>query len=233
MQQNPTRFRGWIVDVGKPELIFLGLMTVGHLLVHWYTNMLPLALPFIKKDLGLTDVQVATIVAIQLGVSSAFTVVSGILADSLRRRSADIVSCAIFSFGLALFVIGISRSYLYTSVGAATIGLGTALWHPTVIRALSLKFPDKRGMALSVHGMGASIGDSIGPLIVGAIIAGAIKVVVDWKLALELHLIPSIVIALLLWRGLGKLQEIGNEKQLLTPILLVLNQYLLIVKHWR
>jgi predicted MFS family arabinose efflux permease len=62
-------------------------------------------------------------------------------------------------------------------------------------------------MALSVHGVGASIGDAIGPIIVGAII-----VVADWKLALELHLIPAMLIVFPLWRGLGLMREVAGER---------------------
>ena len=35
---------------------------------------------------------------------------------------------------------------------------------------MSTFFPDKRGFALAVHGVGASIGDSIGPLLIGFIL---------------------------------------------------------------
>jgi sugar phosphate permease len=62
-------------------------------------------------------------------------------------------------------------------------------------------------MALSVHGVGASLGDAIGPIVVGAFI-----VVADWKLALELHLIPALLIVFPLWRGLGLMREISGTR---------------------
>ena len=202
-----TRVRSWTAEIGRPGLALLGALTAGHLVVHWYTNLLSLALPFIKEDLGLTDVQVGTIVTVQMGVTTGFVIISGFLADSFRRQGAAIVSGAMVSFGLALFVIGASPSYGWTLVGAGMVGLGTALWHPAAMRELSLEFADRRGMALSVHGVGASLGDAIGPMIVGAII-----LVADWKLTLELHLIPALVIAFLLWRGLGSMREAGGER---------------------
>ena len=74
-----------------------------------------------------------------------------------------------------------------------------------------MQFPDRRGMALSIHGVGASIGDAIGPVIVGAII-----VVVDWKLTLELHLVPALLIAVLLWSSLGMMRSVHTERTTLS-----------------
>jgi MFS family permease len=203
--KNGLRVGSLIAGIGRTELTLLGALTFGHLAVHWYSNLLSLALPFIKEDLNLTDVQVGTIVTVQMGVGSAFIVISGFLADSFHRRGAVFVSGSVVSLGLALFVIGISPSYVWILVGAGIIGLGTALWHPAAMRSLSLQFPDRRGMALSVHGVGASLGDAIGPIVVGAFI-----VVADWKLALELHLIPALLIVFPLWRGL--MREVSGTR---------------------
>jgi MFS family permease len=207
VQEKAPRVGGLLAGISRTELTLLGALTFGHLAVHWYSNLLSLALPFIKEDLNLTDVQVGTIVTVQMGVGSAFIVVSGFLADSFRRRGAVFVSASVVSLGMALFVIGASPSFGWTLVGAGIIGLGTALWHPAAMRSLSMQFPDRRGMALSVHGVGASIGDAVGPIVVGAII-----VVADWGLALELHLIPALLIVFPLWRGLGLMREAPGER---------------------
>lgn len=206
--QTSTRFvRGCFAKVGRPENALLGVLTAGHLAVHWYTNLLSLTLPFIKADLDLTDVQVGTIVTVQMGASSGLIVITGLLADSFRRRGASIVSGSVVIFGLAFFVIGISSSYGWVLVGAGMVGLGSALWHPAAMGTLSIRFPDHRGLALSVHGVGASVGDAIGPIVVGAII-----VVVDWKLTLEVHLLPALLIAALLWTRLGTMRDVDGER---------------------
>ncbi|SVE32562.1 uncharacterized protein METZ01_LOCUS485416, partial [marine metagenome] len=114
---------------------------------------------------------------------------------------------SIISYGLGFFLLGASSSYTWTLTGAALVGLGSALWHPTAMGALSIRFPNHRGMALSVHGVGASIGDAVGPVIVGAVI-----LTVDWKLTLELHLIPAVLIAILIFFGFGMIQEVKNIK---------------------
>ena len=210
LNTNTKNIRGWLAEVGHPELAFLGVLTIGHLVVHWYNNLLSLVLPLIKTDLGLTDVQVGTIVAVQMGVSSGLILITGLMADAFRRRGAAIVSGSVVSFGLAYLVVGISSGYGWLLVGVGMVGLGSALWHPAAMGALSIRFSDRRGMALSIHGMGASIGDVIGPIIVGAII-----MVADWKFTLELHLLPAFLISILLWSRLGMMREVDRER---TPL---------------
>ncbi|MBI4233083.1 MAG: MFS transporter [Chloroflexi bacterium] len=184
--------------IGRPRLAFLSSLTVGHTVVHWYTQLLSLSLPFLKADLHLTDIQVGTITTTQMGVNSATTLPSGYVADSYPQQGALILAAAIVAFGVGLFLLGNARSYAWVLPGVGLIGLGTALWHPGAMGSLSVRFPDRRGFALSVHGVGASIGDSLAPVIVGAII-----LTVSWRIALQVHLIPALIFALVLWRGLG------------------------------
>ena len=212
---NPLR------DADRSSLIFLTLITFGHLVVHWYTNLLSLTLPYIKMELSLTDVQVGTIITVQTGATTVAIVIVGYIADSFNRQGALIVSLAIVSFGLSMFVLGFSSNYVWTLVASGLIGLGTALWHPAAMRSVSLHFREKRGMALSIHGVGASIGDAIGPIIIGSVIVG-----VSWKYVLNLHLIPALIIALILWKSLGIMKNDKGHKTDLSMYLLGLKTML-------
>ena len=209
------------MDADRSSLIFLTLITFGHLVVHWYTNLLSLTLPYIKMELSLTDVQVGTIITVQTGATTVAIVIVGYIADSFNRQGALIVSLAIVSFGLSMFVLGFSSNYVWTLVASGLIGLGTALWHPAAMRSVSLHFREKRGMALSIHGVGASIGDAIGPIIIGSVIVG-----VSWKYVLNLHLIPALIIGLILWKSLGIMKNDKGHKTDLSIYLLGLKTML-------
>ena len=113
---NPLR------DADRSSLIFLTLITFGHLVVHWYTNLLSLTLPYIKMELSLTDVQVGTIITVQTGATTVAIVIVGYIADSFNRQGALIVSLAIVSFGLSMFVLGFSSNYVWTLVASGLIG---------------------------------------------------------------------------------------------------------------
>ena len=62
-------------------------------------------------------------------------------------------------------------------------------------------------MALSVHGAGASFGDSISPVIVGAILLAT-----HWRLVMQLHLLPAFVVAVVLaWSLRGVYKDSGPK----------------------
>lgn len=189
-------------DVGRARLVLLISLTLGHVVVHWHQVLFSLIIPSIKADLSLSSVQVGTLSTVRQSVSSGFNLPSGFIADLYRRHVALILAAALVSFGLGYFFIGLAPSYGWVLPAAALAGLGSALWHPAAIGSLSLRFPDRRGMALSIHGTGASVGDAVAPLAVGALI-GAFA----WQSVLRWHLLPALIAALLLWRSLGRVYQ--------------------------
>lgn len=195
-------------ELGGDRLLFLGALTLGHLVVHWYTQLISLTLPLLKAHLHLSNVQVGGITTSQQAVSSATNLPLGYVADSFPKWGALILGSSLVAFGLAYFLMGVASSYILVLVGAGFVGLAMALWHPAALGHLSLRFPERRGMALAVHGVGASVGDTAAPVAVGAII-----VLVSWKPVLVFHLIPALLFALVLWRGLGRIyQEAGPKR---------------------
>lgn len=191
-----------IKKIGKQKLFFLGSLTSGHMVVHWYQSLLALMIPLVKLHLNLTSVQVGMITTVRFGANAVATLPSGYLADSYPQYRSFILSAAIFTFGIAYFLIGASEKYTWVLLAAGLIGLGTALWHPGATGVLSLRFPDNRGFVLAVHGVGASIGDALAPITVGAII-----LIVSWQGILQIHLIPAIILALILSKSVGILPE--------------------------
>jgi predicted MFS family arabinose efflux permease len=65
--------------------------------------------------------------------------------------------------------------------------------------ALSARFPERRATALSIHGMGATVSDTLTPLAVGALL-----VAVFWRDFLHAQLLAGIAAAVLVWLGLAR-----------------------------
>ena len=182
--------------------MFLGWVTGGHTVVHWYAALLAFAVPLVEKEFDLSSFQVAAILTVQMGVSGGLFLFSGYIADTFRKRERLILISTIVILGVGYLILGSIETYGAVLVASALVGVAIALWHPSAMGSLSLKFPDRRGMALSVHGLGASIGDSLGPLIVGVIVLG-----VGWRLVFQLHLIPAVAFAVILWKGLNRMNS--------------------------
>jgi MFS family permease len=191
---------GGIRQLGKGRLFLLGILTGGHTAIHWFQQLFPVILPEIKADLKLNDLQVGSLATAREALSGALALPSGFLADTFRRQMASILAASLAFSGLAYWLVGLSSAYLWVLSAMALVGVGTALWHPAANASLSVRFPERRGTALAVHGMGASVGDTVGPLAVGALL-----LLLSWRQLLKLHLIPALVLTALLWKGLGQL----------------------------
>ena len=185
-------------DVKQPHSerkILLGTLTFGHTVIHWYQQMFPVFLPMIKADLGLSAVQVGGLMTAKQGASGLLTLPSGFAADAFNKHKATILGSALVMGGLAYVVASVAPTYFWVLVFLTMLGAASALWHPSSVSTLSLQFSDRRGTAIALHGVGASIGDSVGPLCIGAML-----LVVGWKDLAQWHLIPALILAFLMWR---------------------------------
>ncbi|MBR62171.1 MAG: hypothetical protein CL904_05915 [Dehalococcoidia bacterium] len=193
-------------NLGGKDSSFLYWITFGHIVMHWYQNLFPLILPYFKSEFGLSAVQLGSLNTIQMGIASGLMVVVAYFADTRRHLQKIILISAILILGICYFGISLLPTYAWTLIWSGLIGLSVALWHPTAMGGLSLKFPKKRGMALGVHGVGASIGDSLSPIIVGAFI-----MTFAWRTVLQFHLIPIAIISIIMWRVLSKNEVDGQN----------------------
>ena len=185
-------------DVKQPHSerkFLLGTLTFGHTVIHWYQQMFPVFLPMIKADLGLSAVQVGGLMTAKQGASGLLTLPSGFAADAFNKHKATILGSALVMGGLAYVVASVAPTYFWVLVFLTMLGAASALWHPSSVSTLSLQFSARRGTAIALHGVGASIGDSVGPLCIGAML-----LVVGWKDLAQWHLIPALILAFLMWR---------------------------------
>ncbi len=142
----------------------LGFLTLGHAGIHWQQQLFPVILPLIKAELGLTDVQVGGMTTVKEATNGIITLPSGFLADAWIQHRAAILAGAVAMSGIAYWVASSASSYVWVLLALALLGIASALWHPAAVSTLSSHFADRRGTALSLHGVGASIGDTVGPL---------------------------------------------------------------------
>lgn len=192
-------------------LFVLASLSIGHVCIHWFQQLWPVIIPSVKSGLGLSNVEIGTLTAIrQFASGPLLTLPSGLLADLFRRRTALILGAAFVAFGISHFLVAQASVFAWIIPGVALLGVGTALWHPASMGTLSRRFPDRRGTVLAIHGVGASIGDTIAPVAIGFLLLS-----LPWHRLLELHLLPAVIIALILWRTLDssfKNQDQGGNR---------------------
>ena len=196
--------------LGTERMRLLGILTGGHFVIHWFQQFFPVILPSIKSGLGLTNVEVGALTSAQQMIMGLGQLPVGLLADSMVRQRAKMLGLSLVAMAAAYFLLG-SPAFVWALLGSGLIGLGTALWHPTAAASLSNRFPEHRATALSIHGTGATISDTITPLFVGALLASF-----SWQTVARLQLLPGLVFAVVVWRALGGLfsdAELGPRQR--------------------
>jgi MFS family permease len=183
------------------------LITLGHSLTHWYPATFYLILPIIGKELGLSYSQIGLIMTCQYIAGAVANIPGGVLVDTVGRKGV-LMATSLFWVGFPYLLMGFTHSYLMLLGCVALVGFGNSLWHPTAIPTLARRFPERKGLVLSLHGMGGNVGDAIAPIVVGALLA-----VLTWREVVVLNVVPGIVIALLLFVFLGTLQLGGKKRE--------------------
>lgn len=194
--------------MGRARLAFLGYVTGGHTVIHWFQQIFTVVLPSVQQGLALSDIQVGYLQSARQLTAGTMNLPVGVLADAHASRQAAILASALAFMGLGYFALGAAPGLAGALVGSALIGLGTATWHPPAMGGLSARFPERRATALSIHGMGATVADTLTPLA-----AGALFVAFAWPDVLRAQLLPALLAALLLWWSVaGRLGEAGPPR---------------------
>jgi FSR family fosmidomycin resistance protein-like MFS transporter len=188
-----------IQQLGARRVKLLAIITGGHFGIHWFQQLFPVVLPSLKTQLELSDVQVGALSSVRQLVNGGMDLPCGILADSLSRHRAPLLASALLSMGVGYSFMGVFPIFAWVLAGCGLVGLGTALWHPAAAASLSNYFPERRATALSIHGMGATISDTLTPLL-----AGFVMVSISLNAFLTAQLAPALLIAVLIRAGLAR-----------------------------
>ena len=84
--------------------------------------------------------------------------------------------------------MGVSPVYPLLLVGMAVVAISHSIWHLPASASLSHHFPERRGVALSAHGVGGSVGDVAGPVATGALLA-----FLSWRELLSVYAIVPVL----------------------------------------
>jgi MFS family permease len=176
------------------------LITLGHSLTHWYPATFYLLLPLIGNELGLSYVQIGSILTTQAAAGALSNIPGGLIVDSVSRKGL-LMALSLFWVGAPYLLMGFSHEYWTLLTCAGLVGIGNNLWHPTAIPLLAQLFPDRRGLAVSIHGMGGNVGDAIAPLV-----AGALLTLLTWRHVVMVNVLPGILMSALILFCLGRME---------------------------
>jgi len=157
------------------------LVSLGHGATHWIAATFYLVLPFITRDLGLSYTEAGLLVTCFYVSWALANVPSGSVVDLTGRRIL-IQAIALVGGSAGLFFVGITTSYVALAAAVTLIGATNMLWHPAAISYLSGHLPKNRGYALSIHALGANVGDAVAP-----VFAGWLMLTLTWHTTAEIN----------------------------------------------
>jgi MFS transporter, FSR family, fosmidomycin resistance protein len=176
-------------DVQRRSFQEVWVISFGHALTHWYPATFYLLLPLIGKELGLSYGEIGSILTCQYAAGAIANIPGGIFVDSVGRKGL-LMALSLSWIGIPYLIMGAAHSYWMILVCATFVGIGNNLWHPTAIPWLADRFPERKGLAMSFHGMGANLGDAVAPLAVGLLLQ-----TYSWRGVVFANVIPGIVVA--------------------------------------
>lgn len=175
------------------------LISAGHGLTHWYTATFYLLLPLIGRELGLSYTEIGLIMTVQHIAGAISNLPGGLLVDMVGRKG-YLMAASLFWVGVPYALMSVSRDFWMLLVCVTLVGIGNNLWHPAAIPTLAYRYPQRKGLVLSVHGMGGNVGEALAPVAIGALLA-----VFTWREVVVVNVVPGITMAVLILVTLGAL----------------------------
>ena len=146
----------------------------------------------------------AALFAVRQGGSSATSLGGGPFIDHLKSYWGIILTACMLGHAITFAAIGGSPTFALLIVVVFFLSMPGSLWHLPSAAAISQRFPDRRGFAISMHGFGSNLGNVSGPVIAGALLGASFII---WRHVFFIYAGLALFMAVFVWwslRGLGR-----------------------------
>jgi MFS family permease len=172
------------------------LILIGHTVKHIYISALSvILLPNIKQSLNLSSTTYGSLSLAGRITGTITTFFSGFLGDKYARRSGTLLGISLLITGISYLFLSYSDTIFLLTISMLITGIGPSMYHAPALATLAKKFPEKQAFALSLHGTGGSLGETLGPLIFGSFLIATLAV--GWEQAMRVSSIIPILIGVI------------------------------------
>ena len=192
------------VDRKQNRGFILGSLSLAHGIAHLYDQGLPVFMPTIADSMGLGKFQVAALFGIRQAGFGAVNLGGGVFVDMLKSQWGLILTGCMVWAAIAQLAVGAAPNFPLLVIAVTLISIPGSVWHLPATAALSQRFPDRRGFAISMHAFGSNIGNVLGPLLAGALLA-----VLFYRTVLYIYAAPALAISFFVW---WSLRDVGREE---------------------
>ena len=200
--------------VRRNRTFILGSLSVGHGLSHMFDQGFPLLVTEIADAMGLGNFRTAALFAVRQAGASATSLGGGPVTDHLKSYWGLILTACMLGHALTFALMGGAPGFAYLVAATLLLSVPGSLWHLPSAAAISQRFPDRRGFAISMHGFGSNIGNVSGPVVAGALLTTGFLI---WRHIFFIYAGAALLMAALVWwslRGLGRETDGGRASSL-------------------
>lgn len=221
----------------------LGVFLLAYILSFVDRQILSLLVDPIKRDLGVSDLQMGLLQGFAFALLYAFLGVPvGLLADRAVRKR--IIAAGVVFWSIATALCGFAGNYALLFAARMGVGMGEATLSPSAHSFLSDAFePAKLARAMAIYSMGITLGGGMAYLIGGSVVAavasadtthlpliGALR---PWQMAFVIVAAPGILVAALvaMVKEPARRSLVGATQDVVRPSLGAVLRYL--ASQWR
>lgn len=186
-----------VLGASRQDTQVMGVIGVAHMLSHFYQFALAPLFPLVAPDLGVSFLQLGTLMGVLFVTSALLQTPAGFLVDRIGGR--PVLFGGLFLLSAAVTGYAFAPNFETLIVLSVIAGIGNSVFHPADYSLLNA-YVSKGwiGRAYSVHAVGGYIGFALAPVSV-TLLAGPL----GWRNSVAAVGIAGIVIGILLflWRA--------------------------------
>jgi FSR family fosmidomycin resistance protein-like MFS transporter len=183
----------------------IGILSFGHVASDINQGAIAAMLPFFIAAYGLSYTAAAAIVFAVNMSSSVVQPFFGITAD--RTSMPWLLPIGLIFAGLGIALTGLFDQYPMILLLAIVSGIGIAAYHPEAARLVNFAAGDRKSTAMSIFGIGGTIGFAAGPLIITTAL-------MHWGLAGSLVLlVPVLIMSLVIFINFRVFETLKKDNE--------------------
>ena len=180
----------------KDRWTLAALILIGHTIKHIYLSALSvILLPNIKQTLNISSTTYGGLSLAGRITGTITTFFSGFLGDKYSKNAGTLLGISLLITGISYLMLSFSDTIFLLTVSMLISGIGPSMYHAPALATLAKKFPEKQACALSLHGTGGRLGETVGPLIFGSFLISTLAL--GWQETMKWSSILPIIIGFL------------------------------------
>jgi MFS transporter, FSR family, fosmidomycin resistance protein len=165
----------------------MGLVSASHTINHLNSNTLPVVFGVMMTQLGFSYADLGLLQTVNSVITNGMQAMYGFICQYVRRSVA--LGVGNILMGVSTVLMGGSTSFGQMLGLRAVGGVGSSPQHPVGSTMLATYFKSARGRALALHSTAGNAGQALAP-----VVAAALIYFFDWRVALIVVGIPSLII---------------------------------------